>query len=199
MTKTALYIVFVSAPLAAACVFETPVELDQRSANSMPPADGAAGMGGEEPEPMTPPGLEVFTEESFETAFDTPLVDLATDDEGEPTAQDPNPCVLVNQDAMDILGSTCSPCHTQLNAGNFNTVLDFSTLPTLVSTLPNPNDGGQFRFVVPGDPDNSRIYTRVFNGDMPPADVDPTLPPLPRPTVSQRSILRTWIEQCFPQ
>jgi phosphatidylethanolamine-binding protein (PEBP) family uncharacterized protein len=54
----------------------------------------------------------------------------------------------------------------------------------------------KMRFVAPGDPDNSRLYSRVARGEMPPPDVV-GLPPRPRPTVSDISILRHWITSCM--
>jgi hypothetical protein len=52
------------------------------------------------------------------------------------------------------------------------------------------------RLVIPGEPEKSRLYLRVRNGEMP-----PTRPPserqVPRPTISSISVLRSWIGSCL--
>jgi hypothetical protein len=83
--------------------------------------------------------------------------------------------------------------------GSFQSILDFPTLVTAVSNTQRDTDTGEpVRLLVPGDPDGSRIYQRIAGGEMPPRR-DATLPSLPRPTVSDLSLIREWIESCLPQ
>jgi hypothetical protein len=71
--------------------------------------------------------------------------------------------------------------------GGFNFVLDDAKLVAAVSgegaTYP---DGGLQRLVVPGDCDDSRLYHRIWAGEMPPSG-------FPAPTVSEVSMIRAWI------
>jgi hypothetical protein len=67
---------------------------------------------------------------------------------------------------------------------NFNFVLELDKLATLQSST------GQ-RFVVPGDPEASRLFLRVRASEMPPAGR------MPRPSGSDVEALRQWIAGCF--
>ena len=66
------------------------------------------------------------------------------------------------------------------------TVLNDKALETAVSQLVTSADGGSVRLVIPGDPDDSRLYNFVAGDVMPPAGN-------PHPTVSV-SVIRAWIE-----
>jgi len=133
-------------------------------------------------------GAEVFT-----TSLDTPPIELA---DGTTTR---DPCVATTQQAREILTKYCSECHAPPGAAaGFSSVLDFPALITLRSaTARDPDDMNQLqRLVIPGEPEKSRLYLRVRNGEMP-----PTRPPserqVPRPTISSISVLRSWIGSCL--
>jgi hypothetical protein len=113
-------------------------------------------------------------------------------------------CAAVRQQARNILDRTCGGCHGGGNPGArqgqppFDTILDTDSLITKVSvTAKDPDTLQPSRFLVPGDPDHSRIYLRPLNREMPPPDVI-GLPPMPRPSVSDLSVLRHWIKSCVP-
>src|SRR5207253_2582086 len=97
--------------------------------------------------------------------------------------------------ATEILRTNCAGCHgggsPGAHKGDFDFVLDFDRLKVARSI-----DPGMPRFAVPGFPDASRVYVRIARGEMPPP---PALgvPPLPRPTVSDFSVLYEWIASCL--
>jgi hypothetical protein len=131
------------------------------------------------------------------TATETPPIDLDT--EGKETTNDP--CVLTTQQAKEILTKNCAGCHgggASAQEGKFDCVLDFKKLIMMTSnTVKDPKDPSRFmHFVVPGDPDDSRLYVRVALGEMPPPVRFP-LPEIPRPTISDVSVLREWISSCM--
>ena len=70
--------------------------------------------------------------------------------------------------------------------------METSTIDTAI----NPNTGQPWKFLIAGDPDNSRIYVRIASGLMPPADQNGETPK-PRPTLSDVSVLRQWISSCL--
>jgi len=105
------------------------------------------------------------------------------------------PCDATRTQANAILTKNCADCHGGRTpgerAGNppFDFVLDVVKLTTTFT----PNTTPPMRFVVPGDPDHSRLYVRARLGEMPPiAQME-----LPRPTVSDLSVLREWISNCL--
>jgi hypothetical protein len=108
-----------------------------------------------------------------------------------------DPCVLTTLQARDILRTDCAGCHGGGSPGAhqgetpFDFVLDFDKLKVARSTAP-----GMPRFAVPGFPEASRVYVRVARGEMPP--VQPLgSPALPRPTVSDISVLYQLIASCL--
>jgi hypothetical protein len=130
------------------------------------------------------------------SALDTSAIELP--DGG--TARDG--CEATNIEARAILERTCARCHggggpgARQGAPPFDSVLDTTRLVTMVSATAKDTDTHKpARFLVPGDPDHSRIYLRPLNGEMPPPDVI-GLPPNPRPSVSDLSVLRHWVESC---
>lgn len=131
----------------------------------------------------------------YTVSLDTPPIEL--DFDGDTTR---DACVATTQQARAILESDCSECHAPpAGMGGFRSVLEFPVLVTLTSsTLRDPATGEPVRLVIPGDPDGSRLYRRIVSGEMPPAR-DASLPPLPRPNISDISVLRTWIESCLPE
>jgi hypothetical protein len=133
------------------------------------------------------------------TALQTPDIEL--DFEGKRKTTDP--CVATTEQAKDILTTSCAGCHgggpaAMQGQPPFDCVLDFEKLKTKVSdTVKDPRDSSKpMRFLIPGDPDDSRLYVRVAHGEMP-----PPLPfgvkDIPRPTISDISVLREWILNCM--
>jgi hypothetical protein len=125
-------------------------------------------------------------------ALDTPPIELVEGDTRDS-------CVATTEQARAILQRNCSGCHAPPAAmGGFRSVLDFPVLVTLTSTTQRDLLTGEpVRLVIPGDPDGSRLYRRAAGGEMPPMR-DASLPPLPRPTISDISVLRQWIGVCLP-
>jgi hypothetical protein len=116
-----------------------------------------------------------------------------------------NGCAATRAEAHAILERACAHCHGGDNPGArqgtppFDCVLDTTQLTTMVSaTAKDPVTHEAARFLVPGDPERSRIYLRPLNGEMPPPDVI-GLPANPRPSVSDLSVLRHWIESCVDE
>jgi hypothetical protein len=131
----------------------------------------------------------------YTVALDTPAIEV--DFEGDTTLDS---CVATTNQARAILERNCAGCHAPPAAmGGFRSILDFPVLVTLTSSTQRDQASGEFvRLVVPGDPDGSRLYRRVAGNEMPPMR-DASLPPLPRPSISDVSVLRQWIEACLPQ
>jgi hypothetical protein len=108
------------------------------------------------------------------------------------------------QQATEILTTNCSGCHGGDSAGArqgqppFDYVLDFEKLKTARSaTVPDPIDADMgMRFVRPGDPESSRLWVRIAVGEMPP-ELPIGVDPIPRPTVSDASLLYSWIMNCL--
>lgn len=110
--------------------------------------------------------------------------------EGEDAGTTADPCVKTDQDSLAIRTEFCSMCHsgaTQASTmAGFGVVLDDQKLLMTNSGLVTSSDGGVVPLLIAGDPDHSRLYNFVAGGTMPP-------PGNPKPTVSQVSILRSWI------
>ena len=113
-------------------------------------------------------------------------------------------CDLITLQARSILETNCASCHGGASPGArqgqppFDCVLDFDKLKSVASTaVRDPRDPSRgMRFLVPGDPDNSRIYVRMVRAEMPP--VPPLgLDPIPLPSVSDLSLIRAWITSCM--
>jgi len=130
----------------------------------------------------------------FTTSLDTPPIQLA---DGTTTR---DPCVATTRQAREILTTHCAECHSPPGAAaGFNSILDFPTLITLRSATARDPDTNEFvRLLIPGQPEKSRLYLRARNGEMPPMR-PPSERQLPRPTTSDISVLRTWIQSCLPQ
>ena len=159
------------APLALAC-FQ---ELDPNAA------------AGNMPKPST--GLT--------TATMTPPIEI--DLEGRVTN---NSCEVTIGQAVKVLEANCAGCHSGRDLGArqgqppFDFLFDFERMKTQLSSVADVRDATKkMRFLAAGDPDNSRVYSRVARGEMPPPDVV-GLPARPRPTVSDISVLRQWISAC---
>jgi hypothetical protein len=130
-------------------------------------------------------------------ALDTPPIELPN---GGSTQ---NACDRTTAQARDILGRYCGPCHggatpdAHRGCPPFDFVLDFQRLTmTRSETAKDPRDPSQgMVFVIPGDPEYSRVYQRVADDEMPPKSVDPKS----RPNFSDISVLYTWIKNCVGQ
>ena len=131
-------------------------------------------------------------------SLETPPIELPG---GETTS---DPCVLTVLQAKTILETNCAACHGGGSPGArqgqppFDYVLDFDRLLEARSeSVPDPSDPSQgMRFVVPGDPEASRVYLRIAVGEMPP-ELPVDAEPLPRPSISDTSVLYAWIELCM--
>jgi mono/diheme cytochrome c family protein len=78
----------------------------------------------------------------------------------EPGATD---CTGLRTQARRILEVNCAACHQDpANQANFSFCLDVDRLAMSVSSTGK-------RFLVPGSPEQSRLFERVANGEMPPA------------------------------
>lgn len=174
-------------PTAAGCFYAT-LDHDELQAK----ADGTSAEASETD--VKSAALQPDAGAGYTVALDTPPIEL--DFEGETTR---DPCVVTSQQARAVLERHCAGCHAPpAGMGGFRSILDFPTLVTLTSnTQRDPVTNEPVRLVIPGDPDNSRVYRRVAGGEMPPAR-DASLPQLPPPTTSEISILREWIESCLP-
>ena len=130
-------------------------------------------------------------------ALDTPPIELPN---GDTTA---DPCVLTSLQATDILTKNCSGCHGGGSPGArqgqppFDYVLDTEALKGARSaSVPDPLEPDKgMRFLRPGDPENSRLFVRVAGGEMPP-ELPIGVDPIPRPTLSDASLLYNWIQAC---
>ena len=130
--------------------------------------------------------------------LDTPPIELP----GGGTTDDA--CESTTLQAMDILEANCASCHGGGSPGArqgqppFDYVLDVAMLETARSeSVPDPTDPSLgMRFLIPGDPDDSRVYTRIANFEMPP-EVPVGLPEIPRPSISDISVLNSWISDCM--
>ncbi len=118
----------------------------------------------------------------------TPPIQLNEVDDGAATT---DPCVKTDEQSLQIRTTYCSMCHSGASAtmtmAGFGLVLNDKALETAVSQLVTSADGGSVRLVIPGDPDDSRLYNFVAGDVMPPAGN-------PHPTVSDISVIRAWIE-----
>jgi len=130
-------------------------------------------------------------------ANEPPLIALETPPIELPDGSTTDPCVLTTLQATEILRTFCADCHGGESPGAhkgetpFDFLLDFDKLKVARSVVM-----GMPRFAVPGAPDASRVYVRIARGEMPP--LQPLgLPPLPRPTVSDTSVLYQWIASCL--
>jgi hypothetical protein len=109
-------------------------------------------------------------------------------DAGAPPTSDPpaaDGCDPVRAQARTIREANCAPCHqAPAKEGNFYFVLDDDVLVKAVSAT------GQ-RFIVPGAPEDSRLFRRVAAGEMPPKAR------MQRPTPDDVALLRRWITRCL--
>jgi hypothetical protein len=116
------------------------------------------------------------------------------DKEGKLVTTD-DPCEVTRAQAMMILEQSCAGCHGGRTpgerAGNppFDFVLDADKMTNSWSV----NSVPPMLFVAAGSPTTSRLFLRVRRGEMPPAIETG----IPRPTVSDISVLYQWISKCM--
>jgi mono/diheme cytochrome c family protein len=105
------------------------------------------------------------------------------------------PCDATRAQATAILTKNCADCHGGRTPGERagNPPFDFVLDPVKLTRTYTPNTTPPMLFVVPGDPDHSRLYVRARLGEMPPA----AQMNLSRPTVSDISVLHEWISNCL--
>jgi mono/diheme cytochrome c family protein len=105
------------------------------------------------------------------------------------------PCDATRAQANAILTKNCADCHGGRTPGERagNPPFDFVLDPVKLTSTFTQNTTPPMKFVVPGDPDHSRLYVRARLGEMPPA----AQMQLPRPTVSDISVLHHWISYCL--
>jgi len=173
------------------------------SGGTTPSPDAGTGAGGEAP----PPEEEV-------TLIGTPEIEYVTPDGGAATTTDP--CEATTAHATTILLRSCTPCHgggpgRMQGVPPFDYVLDLERLMGARSTaIPDPTAPPEnqdprlpgflgMRFLIPGDPVNSRIYFRMSRGEMPPLPADGLPDVRFRPTISDFSVIREWIASCLEE
>ena len=108
-------------------------------------------------------------------------------------------CAKTTLDAHAILDGYCKGCHgigdASIGVPRFDFVLDDDKLKT---SLWEKQGQPALRFVKPGDPMNSVVYTRAaIKQDMPQVSQDPSQPSYPRVTFSEGSVLYEWIAHCM--
>ncbi len=87
--------------------------------------------------------------------------------------------VTLAREAVEIMNDYCKSCH----GDDFNfPQLDVTSRESLLL----PNGKNKQPFIVPGKPDQSRIWARVSIGEMPPDY-------MPQPSADQREVLLRWI------
>jgi len=139
--------------------------------------------------------------EGFHTVdLETPAIGITSGDDGMTTD---DPCEATNFQAMEILKRNCAGCHgggpgQNLGQPSFDYVLNVPKLLTAVSnTVKDPETKEPVHFLVPGQPEKSRVYVRVFQREMPPRDVVGLPENTNRPTVSDISVIHHWISNCL--
>jgi hypothetical protein len=130
--------------------------------------------------------------------LDTPPIYLP---DGGTTA---TPCDQIEQQSLAIRQTYCAGCHSSpASQAGLGFILDDARLTGALSQTAVLPDGKPQRLLVPGDPYASRLYQRVaasLGGSaagMPPV-AQPGYPVIPRPSVSDVSVLYAWIAACVP-
>jgi hypothetical protein len=157
------------------------------------PVDDAAASGS-----VTTPGVGGAGGAGGHTvALDTPPIEL--DESGNTTT---DPCVATRRHTGEILTSYCARCHDGGSVGAhqgqppFDYVLNVDKLTAATSAaVKDPMTQLPARFLTPGAPMRSRLYVRMATGEMPPRDIV-GLPPNPRPSISDVSVVQEWIAHC---
>jgi hypothetical protein len=169
-------------PVATSALVGCFQPLDAGAATGAPVVTGDGGAGDD----AAPPSDDANVPTSIVDGTPIALEDGgATDD----------PCAITAAQALEIRTTYCAACHAPpAKMGGFDFVLDDAKLRTALSSTVDAM-GKPLRFLVPGDPARSRLYQRLWAGEMPPVQAPP-LPPNPTPTVADVSVLRAWIANC---
>jgi hypothetical protein len=138
-------------------------------------------------------------DDQIPTIIDTPKIQIV-DDIGRGAKGDltTDPCEQTNKQVTFIFTSFCAGCHQQGAASQglpqFDCVLEYDKLvdPSKRTDMPG------VPFVMPGHPEQSRLYQRMADGSMPKVTPDATMKQAPRPTVSDISVVDHWIRSCAP-
>ena len=181
MQRWTFLFVALSAPLASACFQELDTRAASESGNSPNQTQTTSSIADCEKEGKILGGGG----QCLDPDNSTPRVDL-----GDGTDTD-DPCVRTLARSVEIRTTYCAGCHTAATA-SFGAILDDEELMKTVSRT-QKNDAGMFQsLIVPGKPEESRLYQRVRNGEMPPEAPD-GVKQNPIPTISDISTLRSWI------
>src|SRR5262249_36781595 len=135
------------------------------------------------------------SDEESETSLEPPPIEL--EDGG--TTDDS--CEVNEAQAMGILSLSCGACHGTPGAptAGFDFVTNLDMLKSRRVMNPayvDPRDGLLFRFLTPGEPEHSYIFVRMRTATMPPkSGIDPRLS-VTYPTISDMSVIYTWIKSC---
>jgi hypothetical protein len=113
-----------------------------------------------------------------------------------------DPCDDIEAQSVAIRQTYCAACHASpASQGGLGFVLDDEQLAGAYSQTAVLPDGGPQRLLIPGDPNDSRLYQRAAAGlsgstaGMPPLAL-PGYPAIPRPSVADVSVLYGWIVAC---
>ena len=113
-----------------------------------------------------------------------------------------DPCDDIELQSMTIRQTYCAACHSPpASQGGLGFILDDQQLSSALSQTAVLADGAPQRLLIPGDPYDSRLYQRVASGlsgstaGMPPLAL-PGYPAIPRPSVSDLSVLYGWMFAC---
>jgi hypothetical protein len=111
-------------------------------------------------------------------------------------------CDKTIEDAHKVIDTHCAMCHAvgAASLGNppFGFIKDEAQLIAKTWDREGQATGTGPRFLTPGDPMNSLIYTRAAVArDMPPLQLSLDQPFYERVTFSEGSVLREWIEKCM--
>ena len=171
------WLLLLCAPLASACF--QPV--DESATN------GTIAAGNAPPAPTDPVTTTSVPDEPAGT-----LVDGTEVKEG-------SGCGVTDDQAMDILNTSCAGCHTGSQPISGIPELDIMDLSGTKTGLAVGQGfaGKNIRYLIPGDPEKSLIYFRMVQGSMPKPASDINAIQVRIPTPSDFSLLNAWIKLCI--
>jgi hypothetical protein len=151
--------------------------------------DSSASSGGEA---ISPPAAGWDGSMSTVILPGSPEYGYLDKDGGLVTTDDP--CEVTRAQAMMILEQSCAGCHGGRTPGERagNPPFDFVLNADKMTNSWSVNSVPPMLFVAAGSPNMSRLFLRVRRGEMPPA-IETAVP---RPTVSDISVLYEWISKC---
>ena len=134
----------------------------------------------------------------FGVMLETPPIAKTTDKNGDPTSTAANGCEKSEFDSQAIRTLVCKGCHEgdgALGAPLTHILED----DQLINTMANQAAFPGWKYIVPGDPENSLVYHRAaVVQDMPRKGTDVTNANVAL-TISDMSVLRAWIMCLAPQ